>query len=167
MRNEVLRYVDRKIKTEQAVGELEHPDKPSINLDRVSHKIISLRESGSNWIGKAKVIDTPMGKIVKNLIDEGIKFGTSSRALGSLKEQNGAKIVCDDFYLITPSDIVSDPSGPDCFVSAVMENREWVFENDKLVEKEKEIKKEIDDMARKGINEAALLLVFSSILSKI
>lgn len=167
MRNEVNRYIDRKIKTEQAIGELDHPDKPSINLDRVSHKIISLTESGNNWIGKAKIINTPMGKIVKNLIDEGIKFGTSSRALGSLRETNNAKFVQNDFYLITPSDIVSDPSGPDCMVTAIMEDREWFFENDKIVEKRDMFRREIDKTAKTGLNEAALLLVFNSILSKI
>lgn len=121
MEREALRYIREKIDDNQGVGELGHPDNPTINLDRVSHKIIMLRQEGNNWLGKAKVIDTPMGKIVKNLMDEGIKFGVSSRGLGSLKEENGVNIVCDDFYLVTPADIVADPSGPNCWVESIME----------------------------------------------
>lgn len=123
MENEVLRYTRVKLDDNQAVGELGHPDTPSINLDRVSHKIIELRADGNNWLGKAKVLDTPLGKIVKNLMDEKVKFGVSSRGLGSLKEVNGVNIVQNDYMLVTPADIVSDPSGPDCWATAVMERK--------------------------------------------
>lgn len=169
MVKEVNRYIAAKVNNNQAVGELGHPDSPTINLDRVSHKIISLTETGNDWIGKAKVLDTPFGKIVKNLMDEKVRFGVSSRGLGSLREVNGAKEVQSDYYLVTPADIVSDPSGPDCFVTAIMENREWVFENDKLVMFEKEIKKEIDDAhsGAKKVNEAELLHLFNQILLRL
>lgn len=123
MVNEVARYTKTKLNDNQAVGELGHPDTPTINLDRVSHKILELREDGNNWIGKAKILDTPLGKIVKNLMDEGVKFGVSSRGLGSLKEINGTNIVQSDYFIVTPADIVSDPSGPDCWATAVMERK--------------------------------------------
>jgi hypothetical protein len=165
---EVSRYSAAKIDDNQAVGELGHPDSPTINLDRVSHKILSLTEDKNNYIGKAKILDTPFGKIVKNLMDEKVKFGVSSRGLGSLKDEDGAHIVCEDFYLITPADIVSDPSGPDCFVTALTENKEWVWESGKLFEKEKEIKKMVDTVVRRqGINELALLSIFENILKEI
>lgn len=169
MMKEVARYITTKLNNNQAVGELGHPDSPTINLDRVSHKIISLSENGNDWIGKAKVLDTPFGKIVKNLMDEKVRFGVSSRGLGSLREINGVKEVQSDFYLVTPADIVSDPSGPDCYVSAIMENKEWVFENDKLVMIEKEVKQEIDQAHSKvsKINEAELLHLFNQILLRI
>lgn len=165
---EAKRYISEKIQDHQGVGELGHPDSPSINLDRVSHKIMSLSEDGNNWIGKAKIIDTPFGKIVKNLMDEKIKFGVSSRGLGSLKEESGVNVVCEDYYLITPADIVSDPSGPNCFVNAVMENREWVFADGKLIEKEDHIKSIINNAAAKHqLDEAGLLRVFNKILNLI
>ncbi len=131
MQREVNRYVEENVKTKRAYGELGHPDGPTVNLDRVSHMITSLREDGSNYIGKAKIMDTPMGKIVKELISEGAQLGVSSRGLGSLKERNGINEVQDDFMLATAADIVADPSAPDAFVSGIMEGREWVFVNGK------------------------------------
>ena len=166
MEREALRYIKEKIEDNQGVGELGHPDNPTINLDRVSHKIVSLKREGTNWIGKAKVIDTPLGKIVKNLMDEGIKFGVSSRGLGSLKEENGVNIVCEDFYLVTPADIVADPSGPNCWVESVMEGKEWAFANDgKIYEK---ARNEIENAKTKGkVDEMKLLITFESILNQI
>lgn len=171
MEREVARYTRQKIANNQAVGELEHPSGPQINLDRVSHKIISLVSEGNNWIGKAKIIDTPVGKIVKNLIDEGIKFGVSSRGLGSVKNTNGINEVCEDFYLITPADIVSDPSGPDCFVTSIMENKEWVYENGKFIEKEREIKETINKLSNsttdKKLKEQNLMFIVDYLLAKL
>lgn len=166
MEREAARYIKEKIEDNQGVGELGHPDNPTINLDRVSHKIIMLTREGNNWIGKAKVIDTPLGKIVKNLMDEGIKFGVSSRGLGSLKEENGVNVVCEDYYLVTPADIVADPSGPNCWVESVMEGREWAFAGDgKIYEKAKE---EIDKSVVKGkIDELRLLVAFENIIGEI
>lgn len=168
MRAEAARYIKEYVDTNRALGELGHPTNPSINLDRVSHKIVSLREDGSNIIGRAKVMDTPFGKIVKNLMDEGVKLGVSSRGLGSLREKNGAKVVCEDFRLVTAADIVADPSAPGAFVSNLMENKEWVWESGKLVECEVEIKSAINTMTRKGkLNEENLIKIFERILSQI
>lgn len=166
MEREANRYVTEKINDNQGVGELGHPDNPTINLDRVSHKIINLRREGNNWIGKAKVIDTPLGKIVKNLMDEGIKFGVSSRGLGSLKEENGINVVCEDYHLVTPADIVADPSGPNCWVESITEGREWAFGGDgKIYETAKQ---GIDKSFSKGkIDELKLLVVFENILNDI
>jgi hypothetical protein len=128
MKKEVERYMKEYVDSKRAFGELGHPDGPTINLDRVSHMIVSLREDGNNFIGKAKIMDTPMGKIAKNLLDEGAKLGVSSRGLGSLKVNNeGINEVQDDFYLATAADIVADPSAPDAFVQGIMENKEWMF----------------------------------------
>ena len=132
MQREVDRYVKESIDKKRAMGELGHPDGPTINLDRVSHMITSLREDGSNYIGKAKILDTPMGNIVKNLIDEGASLGVSSRGLGTLKEKNGINEVQDDFVLSTAADIVADPSAPDAFVEGIMEGKEWVWDNGML-----------------------------------
>jgi hypothetical protein len=111
------------------LGELGHPDGPTINLDRVSHKIVSLRAEGKNFIGKAKLLETPMGKIAKNLLDEGVKLGVSSRGLGSIEKRGDTNIVKDDFMLSTAADIVADPSAPDAFVEGIMEGTEWVWNN--------------------------------------
>ena len=128
MRREVNRYVKEYVEPKRAFGELGHPDGPTINLDRVSHMIVSLKENGNNYIGKAKIMDTPMGKIAKNLLDEGATLGVSSRGLGSLKLNNeGINEVQDDFFLSTAADIVADPSAPDAFVQGVMESKEWIF----------------------------------------
>lgn len=164
MREETKRYVKEYVDTNRALGELGHPTNPSINLDRVSHKIVSLKEDGSNIIGRAKIMNTPYGKIVKNLMDEGVKLGVSSRGLGSLKEKNGAKVVCEDFRLITAADIVADPSAPDAFVSNLMENKEWVWESGKLVEYETQIKESINKAVRNG---ESLERIFEYVLSKI
>ncbi len=126
---EVQRYNEQYVKSGRALGELGHPDGPTVNLDRVSHKIISLKAEGSNFIGKAQVLDTPMGKIAKSLLDEGVRLGVSSRGMGSLEERNGANYVRDDFMLATAADIVADPSAPDAFVNGIMEGKEWVWEN--------------------------------------
>ena len=129
LRREVTRYNESFVQSGRAVGELGHPEGPTVNLDRVSHKIVSLRESGSNYVGKAKILSTPMGKIAQNLIDEGVKLGVSSRGLGTLATNNeGVKIVSDDFTLATAADIVADPSAPDAFVAGIMEGKDWVWD---------------------------------------
>ena len=129
LRREVTRYNESFVQSGRAVGELGHPEGPTVNLDRVSHKIVSLTESGSNYVGKAKILSTPMGKIAQNLIDEGVKLGVSSRGLGTLAVNNeGVKIVSDDFTLATAADIVADPSAPDAFVAGIMEGKDWVWD---------------------------------------
>ena len=136
LRKEVERYNESNIVSGRALGELGHPDGPTVNLDRVSHKIVSLKESGSNFIGKAKILNTPMGKIASNLIEEGVKLGVSSRGIGSLKPtKEGFNVVGDDFMLATAADIVADPSAPDAFVEGIMEGKEWVWEGSILREK--------------------------------
>ena len=133
---EVSRYNESNVVTGRALGELGHPDGPTVNLDRVSHKIVSLKESGSNFIGKAKILDTPMGQIAKSLIGEGVKLGVSSRGIGSLKPtKEGFNVVGDDFMLATAADIVADPSAPDAFVEGIMEGKEWVWEGTTLRER--------------------------------
>ena len=135
MEREVARYTEKYIANGRALGELGHPDGPTVNLDRVSHNIISLRQEGNNFIGKAKLLETPMGKIAKNLIDEGVTLGVSSRGIGSLSEtRQGYKLVGEDFMLATAADIVADPSAPDAFVQGIMEGKEWVFVNGLLKE---------------------------------
>ena len=129
LRKEVHRYNESFVSSGRAVGELGHPEGPTVNLDRVSHKIVSLKESGSNFVGKAKILNTPMGQIAQNLIDEGVKLGVSSRGLGTLAvNENGIKVVSDDFMLATAADIVADPSAPDAFVSGIMEGKDWVWD---------------------------------------
>jgi hypothetical protein len=128
MSKEVGRYMKENIEAKRAYGELGHPSGPTINLDRVSHMITSLKEDGDNYIGKAKIMDTPMGNIVKNLMDEGAQLGVSSRGMGSLKQNNGVMEVQGDFMLATAADIVADPSAPDAFVKGVMEGTEWVYD---------------------------------------
>ena len=161
MENEIRRYIREVVLKDMAVGELAHPDGIDINHERISHKIIGLRAEGSNFIGRAKVTtELPMGKIVKGLIDEGIRFGVSSRALGSLKESNQGKIVQDDFHLITAADIVHSPSAPDAFVTAIMEGREWVIVNGKVVEQLEPIKKLINNTSKGGLTEEKLLFLF-------
>lgn len=128
LNREVERYSEEYVKSGRALGELGHPDGPSVNLDRVSHKIVELRAEGTNFYGKARILDTPMGKIAKSLLDEGVKLGVSSRGMGSLEERNGVKYVRDDFMLATAADIVADPSAPDAFVQGIMEGKEWVWE---------------------------------------
>ena len=135
LQKEVSRYNEAHVQSGRALGELGHPDGPTVNLDRVSHKITSLRESGSNFIGRAKILDTPMGQIAKSLIGEGVKLGVSSRGIGSLKPtKEGFNVVGDDFMLATAADIVSDPSAPDAFVEGIMEGKEWIWEGTTLRE---------------------------------
>ena len=136
LRREVQRYTENHVNSGRALGELGHPDGPTVNLDRVSHKIVSLKENGSNFIGKAKILSTPMGKIAESLINEGVKLGVSSRGIGSLKQtREGVNIVGDDFMLSTAADIVSDPSAPDAFVEGIMEGKDWVWDGGILREK--------------------------------
>ena len=136
LRKEVGRYNENHVQSGRALGELGHPDTPTVNLDRVSHKIVSLKESGSNFIGKAKILGTPMGKIASSLIDEGVKLGVSSRGIGSLRPtREGVNVVGDDFMLATAADIVADPSAPDAFVEGIMEGKDWVWDGGILREK--------------------------------
>ena len=136
LRKEVSRYSENHIQSGRALGELGHPDGPPVNLDRVSHKIVSLKESGSNFVGKAKILGTPMGKIASSLVDEGVKLGVSSRGVGSLKPtKEGFSVVGEDFMLATAADIVADPSAPDAFVHGIMEGKDWVWDGGVLREK--------------------------------
>ena len=136
LRREVGRYSENHIQSGRALGELGHPEGPTVNLDRVSHKIVSLKESGSNFIGKAKILGTPMGKIASSLIEEGVKLGVSSRGVGSLQQtKEGFAVVGEDFMLATAADIVADPSAPAAFVSGIMEGKEWVWDGGILREK--------------------------------
>ena len=136
LRKEVARYNENHIQTGRALGELGHPEGPTVNLDRVSHKITGLKESGSNFIGKAKILNTPMGKIASSLIEEGVKLGVSSRGIGSLKPtREGVNVGSDDFMLSTAADIVADPSAPDAFVEGIMEGKEWVWDGGVLRER--------------------------------
>jgi len=155
---EVQRYNESNVVTGRALGELGHPDGPTVNLDRVSHKITSLRESGSNFIGKAKILDTPMGQIAKSLIGEGVKLGVSSRGIGSLKPtKEGFNVVGDDFMLATAADIVADPSAPDAFVNGIMEGKEWIYNNGSVQEQTVEqIKKRIDNAALNQMEQVKL-----------
>lgn len=134
--NEVAKYDQKSIQTGRALGELGHPDGPSINLDRVSHKITRLEQSGSNFIGRAKLLGTPMGTIAKNLLDEGVKLGVSSRGMGSIRRENNCNVIQDDFMLSTAADIVADPSAPDAFVDGIMEGKNWVWDGGVLREQQ-------------------------------
>ena len=145
LEREVAKYNKKFINEKRAFGELGHPEGPTVNLERVSHMITSLKPDGKNFIGEAKIMSTPMGEIVKNLMDEGAKLGVSSRGMGSLVQKNGANYVRDDFYLATAADIVADPSAPNAFVEGIMEGKEWVWNHGSLVEAHvAELKKEFD-----------------------
>jgi hypothetical protein len=163
---EVARYNQNYIQQKRAFGELGHPDSPTINLDRVSHMIMSLSPDGSNFVGRAKILDTPYGKIVKNLIDEGAQLGVSSRGLGSLRQHNGVQMVQDDFHLATAADIVADPSAPDAFVRGIMEGKEWVFQNGTFTEFDYDTTKKALNEARKIDYEDVKLRAFKQFLSK-
>jgi len=164
---EVERYSEEYVKAGRALGELGHPDGPTVNLDRVSHKITSLKAEGNNFMGKARILDTPMGKIAKSLLGEGVKLGVSSRGMGSLKEENGVKYVSDDFMLATAADIVADPSAPDAFVNGIMEGKEWVWEGGLLRERQiQEMKKEIDNASKANLEEK-MLSAFNQFLSNL
>ena len=164
---EVRRYTKEFIEKKRAFGELGHPDGPTVNLERVSHMITSLKPEGKNFIGEAKVMDTPYGKIVKNLIDEGAVLGVSSRGMGSIQQQGGQNLVGKDFYLATAADIVADPSAPDAFVEGIMEGKEWVWDNGvlKSVTIEK-YKSEIEKTKREELAEKKSK-IFADFVSKL
>lgn len=164
LEREVKKYTDKYITCGRALGELGHPDGPTVNLDRVSHMITSLKSEGHNFIGKAKILDTPMGNIAKSLLDEGVKLGVSSRGVGSLVERNGVKYVGDDFMLSTAADIVSDPSAPDAFVQGIMEGKEWVWQNGRLAEQTLNGLLKIKMSPDKKMNEQKLLGLFNNYL---
>ena len=170
LRKEVSRYNESNIVSKgRALGELGHPDGPTVNLDRVSHKIVSLKESGSNFIGKAKILNTPMGNIASSLIGEGVKLGVSSRGIGSLKPtREGVNIVGDDFMLATAADIVADPSAPDAFVEGIMEGKEWVWEGTLLREKKaEEIKNSVERLTVQRRLDEQKLNLFNDFLKSI
>ncbi len=167
MAKEVKRYTEEYINKNRAFGELGHPDSPTINLDRVCMMIKNLKEDGDNWVGKAKIMDTPYGKIVKNLIDEGAQLGVSSRGMGTLTQKNGVNVVGNDFMLATAADIVADPSAPNAFVEGVMEGKEWVIVDGKFVERDlREAQALIRKTSSRNLEEAKLKL-FQSFLEKI
>ena len=168
MGKEINRYMKEAVENNRAFGELGHPDGPSINLDRVSHMIVSLREDGDNYIGKAKLMDTPMGNIAKGLIEGGAKLGVSSRGMGTLKaNKDGINEVQDDFYLATAADIVADPSAPDAFVQGIMENKEWVVVNGVWTEQACDMSKKLIKKASRKELEEAKLRVFESFLNRV
>ena len=168
LQREVAKYEESQIRKGRALGELGHPDGPSINLDRVSHKIESLKEDGNNFIGRAKILDTPMGNIAKNLLDEGVSLGVSSRGMGSLKKVENTNIVQDDFMLATAADIVADPSAPDAFVDGIMEGKEWVWEGGLLREQLAEkTKKSIDTLVSQKRLEEHKLGLFNDFLNNL
>ena len=157
LQKEVNRYVKEYVEPKRAFGELGHPDGPTVNLDRVSHMITELVEDGKNFIGRAKILDTPNGQIVKSLIDEGARLGVSSRGMGSLKANKKAQIVQDDFYLATAADIVADPSAPNAFVEGIMEGVEWVWDNGLLKAQDVErAKRNIQKASSKKLEEVKL-----------
>ena len=165
--NEVNRYNEKFIKENRAYGELGHPDGPTVNLERVSHMVTSLKPDGKNFIGEAKILKTPMGEIVKNLMDEGAKLGVSSRGMGSLDQKNGANVVRKDFYLATAADIVADPSAPNAFVEGIMEGKEWIWNNGLIQESEvQQIKDNIEENHRTN-NSAADSLELARFLQKL
>lgn len=168
MDREVGRYIKEAVENNRAYGELGHPDGPGINLDRVSHMITSLRKEGTNYIGRAKILETPMGNIARGLLEGGANLGVSSRAMGSLKQNNeGIQIVQDDFMLSTAADIVADPSAPDAYVRGIMENKEWIFVDGKFVEQNiEEVKTLIRKTSSRNLEEAKVQ-AFQRFLSKI
>lgn len=162
---EVDRYINDYVNKGRALGELGHPDGPSINLDRVSHNIVSLKREGNDFIGKAKILDTPMGKIARSLIESGVQLGVSTRGMGSIKEVNGVQVVQDDFYLATAADIVADPSAPNAFVNGIMEGVEWVWDNGVIKAQQiEQYKKHVKTAAKPNLEEAKLR-VFEHFLS--
>ena len=168
LQKEAKRYTTEFIKKKRAFGELGHPDGPTVNLERVSHMIEELEEVDQNFMGRAKILDTPYGKIVKNLIDEGAQLGVSSRGMGSLKPAgNGISEVQGDFYLATAADIVADPSAPDAFVAGIMEGKEWIWDNGLLKETQiQEYKDKIEKSSRKD-RETALVEAFKDFIVKL
>ena len=169
---EVERYNESYVKSGRALGELGHPEGPQINLDRVSHLITNLRQEGNNFIGKAKLMDTPFGNIAKGLVSEGVKLGVSSRGMGSLKlNKEGINEVQDDFYLATAADIVADPSAPDAFVNGIMEGVEWIWENDLLIAKKVQVVEQTVQTIEKAVSsrelEAKKFKIFENFLNEI
>ena len=167
LEKEVVRYNKKFINEKRAYGELGHPDGPTVNLERVSHMVTELYPDGKNFIGEAKIMETPMGKIVKNIMDEGGKLGVSSRGMGSLDQKNGANYVRDDFYLATAADIVADPSAPNAFVEGIMEGKEWVWNNGALVEAELVELRRKFDVKKRQRNAKVEALEFAKFLKKL
>ena len=165
LEKEVNRYNEEYVKSKRALGELGHPDGPTVNLDRVSHRITSLKAEGNNFIGKAQILDTPMGKIAKSLLGEGVQLGVSSRGMGSIDKREDGNGVMDDFMLATAADIVADPSAPDAFVNGIMEGKEWVWNNGILKEtKVAKYQSYMNDSTRADLEERTLK-VFGDFLS--
>ena len=169
LRKEVSRYNESNVQSGRALGELGHPDGPTVNLDRVSHKIVSLKESGDNFIGKAKILSTPMGKIASALVEDGVKLGVSSRGIGSLKQtREGVNIVGDYFMLATAADIVADPSAPDAFVEGIMEGKDWVWDGGILRERYAEkTYKQINTLVDQSALEEKKLSLFNDFLNNL
>jgi len=167
LEREVKRYNEEYITKNRAFGELGHPDSPSINLDRVSHLIVNMRQEGASFIGKAKILETPMGKIARSLLEGGASLGVSSRGMGSLKEVNGVNMVQDDYFLATAADIVADPSAPGAFVQGIMEGKEWVWDNG--IVREVDIVQMYDEIknAKSRQVEDISLRIFENFLSKL
>ena len=167
LQKEIQRYNEKFVDENRAYGELGHPEGPTVNLDRVSHMVTSLKQDGKDFIGEAKIMDTPMGKIVKNIMDEGGKLGVSSRGMGSLEQKNGANYVKPDFMLAAAADIVADPSAPNAFVQGIMEGKEWIWDNGLLKEVElQEIVNDIETGVRKKIP-GIQSLAFAKFLKKL
>ena len=165
LEKEVNRYNEEYVKTSRALGELGHPDGPTVNLDRVSHRITSLRAEGNNFIGKAQILSTPNGNIAKALLEEGVKLGVSSRGMGSIDKREDCGVVMDDFMLATAADIVADPSAPDAFVNGIMEGKEWAWDNGILKEtKVAKYQRYMDNATRKNLEERTLT-VFNDFLT--
>ena len=167
LEREVKRYNEEYVQSKRALGELGHPDGPTINLDRVSHRIISLKAEGNNFIGKAQILDTPMGNIAKNLLGEGVQLGVSSRGMGSIQRSEDCNVVADDFMLTTAADIVADPSAPDAFVNGIMEGKEWVWDNGLLKEREVAKYQRYMEGANRRSMEEKTLKVFEHFLSNL
>ena len=167
LEKEVGRYNKKFINEKRAYGELGHPDGPTVNLERVSHMVTELYPDGKNFIGEAKIMETPMGKIVKSLMDEGGKLGVSSRGMGSLDQKNGANYVRDDFYLATAADIVADPSAPNAFVEGIMEGKEWVWNNGALIEAELVELRRKFDVKKRNRDAKSEALEFAKFLKKL
>ena len=167
LNKEVERYSEEYVKSKRALGELGHPDGPTINLDRVSHRITSLRAEGNNFIGKAQILDTPMGNIAKSLLGEGVQLGVSSRGMGSIDQKEDCNVVRDDFMLTTAADIVADPSAPDAFVNGIMEGKEWIWDNGLLKEREvAKYQRIMSDASRRDVEDKTLQ-VFEHFLSNL
>ena len=167
LEKEVARYNKKFINENRAYGELGHPEGPTVNLERVSHMVTELYPDGKNFVGEAKIMETPMGKIVKNIMNEGGKLGVSSRGMGSLNQKNGANYVRDDFYLATAADIVADPSAPNAFVEGIMEGKEWVWTNGALIESELVELRRKFDVKKRNRDAKVEALEFAKFLKKL